>query len=75
LTRQSIAQSAALIVRWMRGSSPRMTSTVCVLLRVARKHEVMHQVRQNNPTGKSRKTLSSPRAKNIPLAPSGKSVI
>jgi hypothetical protein len=31
--------------------------------------------RQNDPTGKSAKGLSSPRAKNIPLSPSGKSVI
>jgi hypothetical protein len=30
-------------------------------------------LRQNNPTGKSPKTLSSPSDKNIPLNPSGKS--
>jgi hypothetical protein len=34
-----------------------------------------HQARQIDPTGKSPKNLSSPRAKNIPLSPSGKSVI
>ncbi|MDI4233495.1 hypothetical protein OZ411_11785 [Bradyrhizobium sp. Arg237L] len=32
-------------------------------------------VRQINPTGKSAKSLSIPLAKNIPLSPSGKSVI
>jgi len=32
-------------------------------------------VRQSNPTGKSLKTLSIPSRKNIPLAPSGKSLI
>ena len=32
-------------------------------------------VRQINPTGKSAKSLSIPHAKNIPLSPSGKSVI
>jgi hypothetical protein len=43
------------------------------LLRLARKRNLEIRVRQNNPTGKSPKTLSSPRAKNIPLNPSGKS--
>jgi len=33
----------------------------------------MPEVRQNNPTGKSLKTLSIPPRKNIPLASSGKS--
>jgi hypothetical protein len=33
------------------------------------------QARQNNPTGKSTKNPSSPSAKNIPLALSGKSVM
>jgi hypothetical protein len=45
------------------------------LLRLARNEIIAAQVRQSNPTGKSTKTLSIPAAKNIPLAPSGKSVI
>jgi hypothetical protein len=45
------------------------------LLRFTRKHNRTPLLRQNNPTGKSPKTLSSPAAKNIPLSPSGKSVI
>jgi hypothetical protein len=45
------------------------------LLRLARNENFAAQVRQTNPTGKSRKTMSIPLAKNIPLAPSGKSVI
>jgi hypothetical protein len=43
--------------------------------RLPRKHNLAARVRQNNPTGKSLKSLSSPAAKNIPLSPSGKSVI
>jgi hypothetical protein len=42
-------------------------------LRFARKQNLETPVRQNNPTGKSLKTLSSPSDKNIPLNPSGKS--
>jgi hypothetical protein len=44
----------------------------CVALR---KHNLASRLRQNNPTGKSLKNLSIPAAKNIPLSPSGKSVI
>jgi len=44
----------------------------CVTLR---KHNLPTRVRQNNPTGKSLKNLSSLAAKNIPLSSSGKSVI
>jgi hypothetical protein len=44
----------------------------CVALR---KHNLATRPRQNNPPGKSPETLSSPAAKNIPLSPSGKSVI
>jgi hypothetical protein len=44
------------------------------LLRFARKRNLETRARQNNPTGKSPKTLSSPSDKNIPLNPSGKSV-
>jgi hypothetical protein len=40
------------------------------LLRVARNGKLHVCLRQANPTGKSRKTLSIPAAKNIPLAPS-----
>jgi hypothetical protein len=40
-----------------------------------RKRNLAIQLRQNNPTGKSPKTLSSPAAKNIPLSPSRKSVL
>jgi len=43
------------------------------LLRFARKRNLEIRPRQNNPTGKSPKTLSSPFEKNIPLNPSGKS--
>ena len=46
-----------------------------LLLRLARKRNLATRPRQNNPTGKSPKTLSSPSDKNIPLNPSGKSVI
>jgi hypothetical protein len=45
------------------------------MLRLARNEYFAAQVRQTNPTGKSRKTMSIPAAKNIPLASSGKSVI
>jgi hypothetical protein len=45
------------------------------LLCPARKRNLATEPRQNNPTGKSPKTLSSPSDKNIPLNPSGKSVI
>ena len=45
------------------------------LLRVARKRNLATGPRQNNPTGKSPKTPSSPFWKNIPLNMSGKSVI
>jgi hypothetical protein len=40
-----------------------------------RKHNRATGPRQNNPAGKSLKTLSSLFEKNIPLNPSGKSVI
>jgi hypothetical protein len=45
------------------------------LLCFMRKEEMKPRPRQNNPTGKSPKTLSSPFRKNIPLNPSGKSVL
>jgi hypothetical protein len=45
------------------------------LLRFTRKEKMKPRPRQNNPTGKSLKTLSSPFEKNIPLNPSGKSVL
>jgi hypothetical protein len=45
------------------------------LLRFTRKEEMKPRPRQNNPTGKSLKNLSSPFEKNIPLNPSGKSVL
>jgi hypothetical protein len=45
------------------------------LRRLARKRNLATGPRQNNPTGKSPQTLSSPPAKNIPLNTSGKSVI
>jgi hypothetical protein len=45
------------------------------LLRFARKQNLQSRPRQNNPTGKSPKTLSSLFKKNIPLNTSGKSVI
>jgi hypothetical protein len=45
------------------------------LRRFARKRNLAVGPRQNNPTGKSPETLSSPPAKNIPLNTSGKSVI
>jgi hypothetical protein len=45
------------------------------LLRFTCKEEMKPRPRQNNPTGKSPKTLSSPFEKNIPLNPSGKSVL
>jgi hypothetical protein len=45
------------------------------LLRCARNDEMRCRVRHNNPTGKSPKSLSILSSKNIPLAPSGKSVI
>jgi hypothetical protein len=45
------------------------------LLRFTRKEEMKQRPRQNNPTGKSLKTLSSPCRKNISLNPSGKSVL
>jgi hypothetical protein len=46
-----------------------------VLLRLARKRNLPTGPRQNNPAGKSPKTLSSLFQKNIPLNASGKSVI
>jgi len=45
------------------------------LLRLSRKRNLATRPRHINPTGKSPKTLSSPSDKNIPLNPSGKSVI
>ncbi len=45
------------------------------LRRLTRKRNLALRLRHNNPTGKSPKSLSSPAAKNIPLSPSGKSVI
>ena len=47
----------------------------CELLRLARKRNLETKARQINPTGKSLKTLSSPFRKNIPLNPSGKSML
>ena len=52
-----------------------LLTALCELRRVSRKHKLMPEVRQINPTGKSLKTLSIPSRKNIPLASSGKSVI
>jgi len=43
--------------------------------RFARNGEVACDVRQNNSTGKSPESLSSPQLKNIPLNPSGKSAL
>jgi hypothetical protein len=43
------------------------------LLRLARKRNLATWLRQNNPPGKSPKTLSSPPAKNIPLNMEAKS--
>jgi hypothetical protein len=40
-----------------------------------RKGNLDGRPRQNDPTGKSLKNLSSPFEKNIPLTPSGKSVL
>jgi hypothetical protein len=57
------------------GLRARLTNPPCELLRLARKLNPEARVRQNNPTGKSPKTLSSPFCKNIPLNPSGKSVL
>jgi hypothetical protein len=54
--------------------TPTFFPTCSELLRVARKRDLDTRVRQNNPTGKSIKSLSSPSRKNIPLNPSGKSV-
>jgi hypothetical protein len=42
---------------------------------LARNDEESFSLRHINPTGKSLKSLSIPSRKNIPLAPSGKSVI
>ena len=47
----------------------------CELLRVACNDKLHACLRQTNPTGKSRKTMSIPLHENIPLASSGKSVI
>jgi hypothetical protein len=49
--------------------------TTCELLRVACNSNLDQRPRQTNATGKSRKTLSTLSRKNIPLAPSGKSLI
>jgi hypothetical protein len=54
--------------------SPRSAIAKRLLRRLARKHNLATRVRQNNPTGKSLKNLSSPSAKNIPLSPSSKSL-
>jgi hypothetical protein len=43
------------------------------LRRSSRKHDLFSKLRQNNPTGKSVRSLSSPSRKNIPLPSSGKS--
>jgi hypothetical protein len=59
----------------MVGYASRTHPTDHELLRVARNGNLDSRPRQTNATGKSRKTLSIPAAKNIPLAPSGKSVI
>jgi hypothetical protein len=56
-------------------SAPANQRTKRELLRFTRKRNLEARVRQNNPTGKSPKTLSSPLEKNIPLNPSGKSVL
>jgi hypothetical protein len=45
------------------------------LRRLARKKNLATSLRQNNATGKSPKTLSSPLQKNIPFNLSGKSVV
>jgi hypothetical protein len=45
------------------------------LRRLVRKRNLASRVRQNNATGKSPQTLSSPSDKNIPVASSGKSVV
>jgi hypothetical protein len=50
-----------------------MTGSAKQLLRFARKDNRTTGPRQNSPTGKSLKTLSSLFEKNIPLNPSGKS--
>jgi hypothetical protein len=52
-----------------------MTANDHRLLRLVGNDEVASSVRQSNATGKSLKNLSIPSHKNIPLAPSGKSVI
>jgi Phage terminase, small subunit len=58
-----------------RRSNPSIPALWYGLLRFARNHEETFSLRQNNPTGKSPEFLSSPSAKNIPLNPSGKSVL
>jgi len=52
-----------------------MTANDHRLLRLVGNDEVASSVRQSNATGKSLKSLSILSRKNIPLAPSGKSVI
>ena len=47
----------------------------CEARRCVRKQDFAADLRQTNTTGKSLKSLSIPSRKNIPLAPSGKSVI
>ena len=56
-------------------ASPRSAIANRQLRRFARKRNLTTRPRQNNPPGKSLKNPSIPSAKNIPLSPSGKSVI
>jgi len=68
---------------WMRGCRTKRESrrNPCFrtprygLLRCARNEDVAQSVRPIGTTGKSLQSLSIPHRKNIPLAPSGKSVI
>jgi hypothetical protein len=56
-------------------SNPSLCMPRYRLLRSARNDECEFEVRQSNATGKSVQSLSIPSRKNIPLAPSGKSLI
>ena len=51
------------------------SATICELLRFTRKRNPAALLRPINTTGKSPKSLSTPPRKNIPLNPSGKSVV
>ena len=61
-------------MRILVGYGLRLTQAA-ILLRFTRKRNLAAGPRQNNPPGKSPKTLSSLWRKNIPLNVSGKSVI